>query len=264
MNYPENLLYSADHEWLKIENDEAWIGIIAFAPAALGDIVYLDIALTGKSIGQNTVFGMIEAVKTVSDLFMPVSGVILEVNPKLAVEPELVNSDPYGEGWLVKIMVTGPIERLISIITSMLNRKGIEMESIHAARTDIHDQVLIHIEVIAEPGEIKNVSAKIGNIIEVEQVELCLTKNSWYQKVALNTIDKIGYNSLVFQKLQKYGATMVGYHNEQVIIEKIGRDEDLQLLYNELEGPHLISLMKSAAISLKPLEDQSSVISMAA
>ena len=154
---------------------------------------------------------------------------------------------------------------LVSIITSMLNRKGIEIESISAARTDIHSRVLITIEVIAEPGEIKNMSLKIGNIIEVDQVDTALIRDAWYQKVALYTLEKEGVSSDIYARLQKYGATMVSYNKHDVIIQKTGRDEDIRLLYNELDGPYLKSFSKSAAIALKPLEEnESSVIRLAA
>jgi acetolactate synthase small subunit len=154
---------------------------------------------------------------------------------------------------------------LVSIITSMLNRKNIEIESISAAKTDIHSRVVITLEVIAEPGEIKNMSFKIGNIIEVDQVNTALIRDAWCQKVAFYIIEKEGFNSEVYTRLQKYGATIVGYYNKEIIIQKTGRDEDIQLLYNELEGPYLKSFTKSAPITLKPLkEDESSVIRLAA
>lgn len=103
MTVPENLKYSKEHEWVKIEGDFAFVGITDFAQSELGDIVFVEIDTIGDSIGADEVFGTIEAVKTVSDLFMPVSGEILELNEKLEDEPELVNSDPYGDGWLVKV-----------------------------------------------------------------------------------------------------------------------------------------------------------------
>jgi len=166
------------------------------------------------------------------------------------------------EDYLLSIL-SGDRKGLLSIITSMLNRRGIEMESIHAGRTDKHDEVLITIEVIAELSDIKNMSAKIGNIIEVQHVEYVQIKDAWYQKVALYAIEKNGYNSETYRKLQKFGAVMVGYYRNEVIIQKTRRDEDLQHLYNELDGPYLKGFSKSAAILLKPLEEQSSVISMA-
>lgn len=103
MTVPENLKYSKEHEWVKIEGDFAFVGITDFAQSELGDIVFVEIDTIGDSIEADEVFGTIEAVKTVSDLFMPVSGEILELNEKLEDEPELVNSDPYGDGWLVKV-----------------------------------------------------------------------------------------------------------------------------------------------------------------
>ncbi len=103
MNFPENLKYSKDHEWIRVENDEAVIGITDFAQSELGEIVFVDVTSEGETIDKNEVFGSIEAVKTVSDLIMPVTGEVLEVNPALEDAPELVNSDPYGEGWIIKI-----------------------------------------------------------------------------------------------------------------------------------------------------------------
>jgi glycine cleavage system H protein len=106
MNFPENLKYTKDHEWVKLEGETAIIGITDFAQRELGDIVYVDIDSVGKSLNAEDVFGTVEAVKTVSDLFLPVAGTITEVNPALANQPELVNSDPYGEGWMVKVTVS--------------------------------------------------------------------------------------------------------------------------------------------------------------
>lgn len=103
MNIPSNLLYTNDHEWVRIENDIAYIGITDFAQHELGDIVYVE--TVGETLKQNEVFGTVEAVKTVSDLFLPVNGEILELNPKLESSPELVNTDPYGEGWMVKLKI---------------------------------------------------------------------------------------------------------------------------------------------------------------
>lgn len=105
MNFPENLKYTKDHEWIKLEGTTATIGITEFAQRELGDIVYVDIDTTGKALNAEEVFGTVEAVKTVSDLFLPVAGTITEVNPALANQPELVNTDPYGEGWMVKMTV---------------------------------------------------------------------------------------------------------------------------------------------------------------
>lgn len=103
MNFPAALKYTKDHEWIKIEGDVATIGITEFAQRELGDIVYVDIPSVGKEIAREEVFGTVEAVKTVSDLFMPVDGTVTEINPALDSQPELVNSDPYGEGWMVKV-----------------------------------------------------------------------------------------------------------------------------------------------------------------
>jgi glycine cleavage system H protein len=106
MTFPENLRYTKEHEWVKMEADNiAIIGITEFAQRELGDIVYVEVETVGKSLGANEVFGTVEAVKTVSDLFLPVAGTILEVNAALGSAPELVNSDPYNEGWMVKMKV---------------------------------------------------------------------------------------------------------------------------------------------------------------
>lgn len=110
MNFPENLKYTKDHEWLKLEGGTATIGITDFAQRELGDIVYVDIDSVGKSLAAEEVFGTVEAVKTVSDLFLPVAGTVTEVNPALANQPELVNSDPYGDGWMVKVTVNNPTD----------------------------------------------------------------------------------------------------------------------------------------------------------
>ena len=110
MNIPSNLKYSKDHEWVRVEGDMAYIGITDFAQSELGEIVIVDITTEGETLARETVFGSIEAVKTVSDLFMPVGGEVLEVNPKLEDNPELVNSDPYGEGWMIKVKMTDPSE----------------------------------------------------------------------------------------------------------------------------------------------------------
>ena len=110
MNIPENLKYSNDHEWLRMEGEFAYVGITAFAANELGDIVFLDITTEGETLGQNEVFGSIEAVKTVSDLMLPVGGEVVEFNTALEDNPALVNTDPYGEGWIIKIKVTDPAE----------------------------------------------------------------------------------------------------------------------------------------------------------
>jgi len=103
MNIPDNLKYTKDHEWLKIDGDEATIGITDFAQGELGDIVFVEIETEGEQLAKEEVFGTIEAVKTVSDLYMPVTGEVTELNQKLEDTPELINQDPYGEGWLIKI-----------------------------------------------------------------------------------------------------------------------------------------------------------------
>lgn len=103
MDFPAELKYTKDHEWVKIDGNEATIGITEFAQRELGDIVYIDIPSVGKEVAKEEVFGTVEAVKTVSDLFMPVAGTVNELNKALDSQPELVNSDPYGEGWMVKI-----------------------------------------------------------------------------------------------------------------------------------------------------------------
>jgi glycine cleavage system H protein len=110
MNIPSNLKYSKDHEWVRVEGDTAYIGITDFAQSELGEIVIVDITTVGETLAREAVFGSIEAVKTVSDLFMPVGGEVSEVNPKLEDNPELVNSDPYGEGWMIKVKMTDPSE----------------------------------------------------------------------------------------------------------------------------------------------------------
>ena len=142
---------------------------------------------------------------------------------------------------------------LISIITSMLNRKGIEIESLSAAKTDIHTQVLINIQVIANHAEIKLMAHKIENIIEVYKVNLEALQQSYYQKVALYVLNKDGYNTALHNTIQKYGAIIVGYDEHEITIQKTGRDEDIQLLYNELEGKYLKSFSKSAVIALKAI-----------
>jgi glycine cleavage system H protein len=105
MNFPAELRYTKEHEWVRISGSEAFVGITDFAQHQLGDIVYVDISTVGKSLTADEVFGTVEAVKTVSDLFLPVAGTILSINPLLEKQPELVNSDPYGDGWMIKISV---------------------------------------------------------------------------------------------------------------------------------------------------------------
>ncbi len=110
MNFPSDLKYTKEHEWVRVEGDVATIGITEFAQSELGDIVFIDINTVGDSIGQDEIFGAVEAVKTVSDLFMPISGEVLEKNDDLDSSPESVNSDPYGAGWMIKVKMSNPSE----------------------------------------------------------------------------------------------------------------------------------------------------------
>lgn len=111
MNFPENLHYTKEHEWIRMENDNtAVIGITDFAQKELGDIVYIEVETIGKTLSEGAVFGSVEAVKTVSDLYLPLAGTIIMLNPVLADAPDLVNSDPYGEGWMVKMTVAKPAD----------------------------------------------------------------------------------------------------------------------------------------------------------
>ncbi|MFM7709752.1 MAG: glycine cleavage system protein GcvH [Ferruginibacter sp.] len=110
MEFPANLRYTKDHEWISLEGNIATIGITDFAQRELGDIVFVDISTVGKSLNAEDVFGTVEAVKTVSDLFLPVAGTIEEINPILESSPEKVNSDPYGEGWMVRMTVSNPAD----------------------------------------------------------------------------------------------------------------------------------------------------------
>ena len=119
MNFPENLRYTKDHEWVSLEGNIATIGITDFAQHELGDIVYIDISTKGKALSAEEVFGTVEAVKTVSDLFLPVAGTITEINPVLDAKPELVNSDPYGQGWMVKMTVNN-----VADIDQLMNAKA--------------------------------------------------------------------------------------------------------------------------------------------
>jgi glycine cleavage system H protein len=122
MKFPENLYYTKDHEWIRIEQgDMAQIGITEFAQKELGDIVYVEVETIGKKLEAESVFGTVEAVKTVSDLYLPVAGTITELNPALSASPELVNADPYGEGWMVRIKVEDPSE-----ISRLLNAAAYE------------------------------------------------------------------------------------------------------------------------------------------
>jgi len=117
MNFPAELKYTKDHEWIRINGTEATVGITEFAQGELGDIVFVDINTVGQEVAHGGLFGTIEAVKTVSDLFMPVSGKVLEINPKLEANPELVNQDPYGDGWMIKMSITNAdeVNNLLSV-----------------------------------------------------------------------------------------------------------------------------------------------------
>jgi glycine cleavage system H protein len=115
MNIPENLRYTKDHEWLRVEGNTGYVGITDFAQGELGDIVFIEIETSGETLKKEEVFGTIEAVKTVSDMFMPVSGEVLEVNPDLEESPDVVNKDPYGKGWMIKIRIIDP-----SMVNSLL------------------------------------------------------------------------------------------------------------------------------------------------
>lgn len=110
MNFPDNLKYTKDHEWVKVDGDTATIGITDFAQSELGDIVFVEVETEGDELEKEEVFGSVEAVKTVSDLFMPVSGEIIEFNEKVESEPEIVNNDPYGDGWIIKVKMSNPDE----------------------------------------------------------------------------------------------------------------------------------------------------------
>lgn len=121
MSYQENLRYTKDHEWVSLEGNTATIGITDFAQRELGDIVYVEVETVGKALQANEVFGTVEAVKTVSDLFLPVSGTITELNEALANSPELVNTDPYGEGWMIKMTVDNPAD-----VEALLDAAGYE------------------------------------------------------------------------------------------------------------------------------------------
>ena len=110
MNFPENIRYTSEHEWIRVEGDEAYVGITDYAQSELGEIVFIDVPMEGETVAQGEVFGSIEAVKTVSDLNMPVTGEVLEINGALDAQPELVNNDPYGEGWIIRIAVKDAAE----------------------------------------------------------------------------------------------------------------------------------------------------------
>jgi len=117
MNIPANLLYTKDHEWLRVEGNTGYVGVTDFAQGELGDVVFIEIETVGETLAKEEVFGTIEAVKTVSDMFMPVSGEILELNPALEETPDVVNKDPYGKGWMVKIKITDP-SQTASLLTA--------------------------------------------------------------------------------------------------------------------------------------------------
>lgn len=121
MNTPANLRYTSEHEWIRVEGNEAFVGITDYAQSELGEIVFVDVNTVGETVAQGDVFGSVEAVKTVSDLNMPVSGEVLEFNEALNDQPELVNNDPYGEGWMVKITVSDPAE-----LDNLLDAAGYE------------------------------------------------------------------------------------------------------------------------------------------
>ena len=121
MNTPANLRYTSEHEWIRVEGNEAFVGITDYAQSELGEIVFVDVNTIGETVAQGEVFGSVEAVKTVSDLNMPVSGEVLEFNEALNDQPELVNNDPYGEGWMVKITVSDPAE-----LDNLLDAAGYE------------------------------------------------------------------------------------------------------------------------------------------
>ncbi len=119
MNIPSNLRYTKEHEWIRVEGNEAYVGITDYAQSELGEIVFVDINTEGETLAQEEVFGSVEAVKTVSDLNMPVSGEVLEINETINDQPELVNNDPYGEGWMIKISVANPEE-----LNNLLDAEG--------------------------------------------------------------------------------------------------------------------------------------------
>lgn len=119
MNIPSNLRYTNEHEWIRVEGNEAYVGITDYAQSELGEIVFVDITTEGETLTQGEVFGSVEAVKTVSDLNMPVAGEVLEINETINDQPELVNNDPYGEGWMIKISVANPDE-----LNNLLDAEG--------------------------------------------------------------------------------------------------------------------------------------------
>ncbi|MBE2247653.1 MAG: glycine cleavage system protein GcvH [Candidatus Competibacteraceae bacterium] len=117
MNIPAELKYSKDHEWIKVEGEWGFVGITDFAQSELGDIVFVEVDTVGSTLSKDQIFGTVEAVKTVSDLFMPVSGEVIEINSKLDTNPELINQDPYGDGWIIKVRLTQPDE-LASLLSA--------------------------------------------------------------------------------------------------------------------------------------------------
>jgi len=125
MNIPDNLLFTQDHEWISVENDLATVGISEYAQGELGDVVFVEIETLGETLGKGEIFGTVEAVKTVSDLFMPVSGEVVEINEALADKPELINKDPFGSGWMIRIKVSDPGE-LSTLLTPDSYRNMIE------------------------------------------------------------------------------------------------------------------------------------------
>ena len=124
MTFPEELLYTADHEWVKVEGEVATVGITDFAQGELGDIVYLEVETVGQELGQHAIFGTVEAVKTVSDLFLPIQATIMEKNEALDANPELINTDPYGQGWIVKVKISEAAQ-LNSLLNAEAYRKTI-------------------------------------------------------------------------------------------------------------------------------------------
>jgi len=117
MNIPENLYYTSDHEWIKVDGNTGWVGVTDFAQHQLGDIVFVDVATVGETIAEGETFGTIEAVKTVSDMFMPLEAEVIEFNEALNNEPELINKDPYGGGWIVKVTIAD-ISKLSTLLTT--------------------------------------------------------------------------------------------------------------------------------------------------
>ena len=125
MNIPENLYYTSDHEWIKVEGNTGWVGVTDFAQHQLGDIVFVDVATVGETIAEGETFGTIEAVKTVSDMFMPLEAEVIEFNEALNNEPELINKDPYGGGWIVKVTIAD-IAKLSTLLTAEQYKAQVE------------------------------------------------------------------------------------------------------------------------------------------